>query len=88
MDFRDKPLSSQLAPIHPATPKIIRLLVEYSRGLIKNQQQAEIILFGFIVLSVIFSFLMFVGNLGWDLRAPIVGPKIENAGSPSEINVP
>lgn len=45
----------------PTAPKIIRLMMKYSGGLIKEEKQAEYVFLGFIVLAIILTiFLPFV----------------------------
>ncbi|MFC1613628.1 hypothetical protein ACFL23_04890 [Patescibacteria group bacterium] len=46
----------------PGTPKIVRLTVKYSRGLIKNENQANYVLLGFVVVAVIISMFLFFGG--------------------------
>ena len=47
----------------PGTPKIIQCLIEHSGGLVKNERQAQYLIFGFIALMVIISlFLVFGGD--------------------------
>lgn len=45
------------------TPKIVRLVIKYSGGLIKDENQANYFLIGFVVLAVVISiFLSFHGS--------------------------
>ena len=37
------------------TPKIVRLVMKFSGGAIKEEKQAEYVLFGFVVVAVIIS---------------------------------
>jgi len=39
-------------------PKIIRLIIKYSGGLIKDKNQANYFLFGFLVVVIIFTFIL------------------------------
>jgi hypothetical protein len=50
--------------VSPTAPKIIRWLIKYSGGLIKNEKQAFYVILGFIVLAIIISFLLFSGGGG------------------------
>lgn len=43
------------------TPKIIKAVLKYSGGAIKNQKQAEWILFGFVIVAVGISIYLFFG---------------------------
>ena len=40
-------------------PKIIQLVIKYSRGMIKEQKQAEYALFGFVVIATFISLFLF-----------------------------
>lgn len=46
----------------PGTPKIIRWLIKYSGGLIKNENQAAYVLIGFVVLAIIILLFLFLGG--------------------------
>lgn len=47
----------------PGTPKIIQWVVKYSGGLIKDERQANYVIFGFVVLAIILSlFFIFSGG--------------------------
>jgi len=71
--------------ISPTAPKIIRWLIKYSGGIIRNEKQASYVLLGFIVFVVIISlFLIFNRGLGSKTLEP-TGPAIEGAGSPRDI---
>lgn len=49
--------------VSPTAPKIIKWVIKYSGGLIKNEKQAYYVLLGFIILAVIISvFLIFGGG--------------------------
>jgi len=43
-------------------PKIVQLVMKYSGGAIKEQKQAEYVLFGFVVLTIIISLFLFFGG--------------------------
>jgi hypothetical protein len=42
-----------------APPKMVKLVIKYSGGAVKEQRQAEYILFGFVVLATIISLFLF-----------------------------
>ncbi len=44
------------------TPKIVRLVIKYSGGLIKDENQANYVLIGFVVLAIIISLFLFFGG--------------------------
>ena len=43
-------------------PKVIKLLIRYSGGLVKNEKQAVYILLGFAILAIIVSLFLWFGN--------------------------
>ena len=47
------------AKLADEAPRIVQLVIKYSGGLIKNQSQAEYVLFGFVVTIIIISFSLF-----------------------------
>ncbi|PIS17481.1 MAG: hypothetical protein COT59_00480 [Candidatus Nealsonbacteria bacterium CG09_land_8_20_14_0_10_42_14] len=62
-----KSQSGQWSPgpyVSSTTPKIIRWLIKYSGGLIKNERQAFYVILGFIVLAIIVSIFLFSGRGG------------------------
>lgn len=44
------------------TPKIVKLVVKYSGGLIKKDEQANYVLFGFVIIAIIVSLFLFFGS--------------------------
>ncbi|MDO8676646.1 MAG: hypothetical protein Q7K16_03285 [Candidatus Azambacteria bacterium] len=44
------------------TPKIVRLVIKYSGGLIKDENQANYVLIGFVVLAIVVSLFLFFGG--------------------------
>ena len=46
------------------TPGIIRLVIKWSGGAIKDQCQAEYVLLGFVILAIIISLFLFFRNSG------------------------
>ena len=42
----------------PDTPKMIQWIIKYSGGLIKNEKQANFVLLGVVVLSVVISLVL------------------------------
>ena len=83
-----KSVSGQKPPgpyISPTAPKIVRWVIKYSGGLVKNEKQASYLLLGFAVLMIIISiFLIFSKGVGPQTLEP-AGPAIEEAGSPKDI---
>ena len=71
--------------VSPFAPKIIRWLIKYSGGLIKNEKQAACVLFGFIIFVVIISLFLIFGRGGSPKTLEPTGPTIEEAGSPKDI---
>jgi hypothetical protein len=49
------------------TPKIVQLVIKYSGGAIKDEQQASYVLIGFVVLAIIVSLFLFFGGSGQEL---------------------
>ena len=48
---------------YPGTPKMIRWVIKYSVGLIKDEKQASYVLIGFVAVAIIVSlFLVFSGG--------------------------
>lgn len=48
--------------VSPFAPKIIRWLIKYSGGLIKNESWAAYVLIGFVALAIIVSLFLFFGE--------------------------
>jgi len=46
----------------PGTPKIIRWVIKYSGGLIKNERQANYVLIGFVVIAIVAALLLLSGG--------------------------
>jgi hypothetical protein len=44
------------------TPKIIKLVMKYSGGAIKEERQAEYVLLGFMILAIAISLYLFLGG--------------------------
>jgi len=58
------------------TPKIVRWVIKYSSGAVKDERQANYVLIGFVVLAIIISlFLLFSG--GSNSKPPV--PSITGA---------
>lgn len=49
------------ASYYPQTPKIIRLVMKLSGGLIKDEKQASYALLGFVVIALVVTFIIFFG---------------------------
>ena len=67
----------------PETSKLANWLVEHSRGLIKDEQQAQYVLLAFCVISLIISGINFFSG-GPDSGPPPSQDFIESAGSPRD----
>jgi len=64
-DSGDKPQASWQRPgvyVSPFAPKIIRWVIKYSGGLIRNERQAGYLLLGLVVLAIIVSLFLFFGS--------------------------
>lgn len=46
----------------PTTPKIIQWTMRYSGGLIKDEKRASYVLIGFVVMVIIISLFLFLGE--------------------------
>ncbi len=44
------------------TPKIVRLVIKYSGGYVKDEQQANYVLIGFVAVAIIFSLFFIFGG--------------------------
>jgi len=63
--------------ISSTTPKIIRWLIKYSGGLIKNERQATYLLLGFIVFIVVISLFLIFSRGGESKREKTFAPPAE-----------
>ena len=63
--------------VSPFAPKIIRWLIKYSGGLIKNEKQAAYVILGFIVFVVIISLFLIFGRGGESEREKTFTPPAE-----------
>ena len=64
---------------YPGTPKIIQWVFKYSGGLVKDEKQANYVLFGFVAMAVVIMlFLIFGGG----------GSKSQNPGKETFKNAP
>jgi len=63
--------------VSPTAPKIIRWLIKYSGGLIRNEKQAAYVIFGFIVFVVIISLFLIFGRGGESEREKTFTPPAE-----------
>ena len=52
------------------TPKIIRQIIIYSGGYIKNEKQASYVLMGFVIVAILISLFLFFGSSGELQPAP------------------
>ena len=44
------------------SPKIVKLVMKWSGGAVKNETQAQYVLFGFVVLAIVASLYLFFGG--------------------------
>ena len=58
IEFFDE-IQSQSYVEYDETPKIVSLVIRYSRGLIKDEKQANFFLLGFVILAISLSILLF-----------------------------
>jgi len=54
--------TQQPHPFQTPTPKIIRWMMEYSGGLVKDENQADYVLIGFVVVAIVVSLFLFFGG--------------------------
>ena len=55
-----RPIQSFQAP----TPKIVKWVIQYSGGYIKDEKQAQYVLIGFVAVAIIFVFILMFGGGG------------------------
>lgn len=60
IQFEDEPQRPRSR--HPETPKIIRIVINHSGGLIKNKKQASYVLVGFAVFAIVVSVFLLFGS--------------------------
>lgn len=80
--FEAEEMQRSVASFQTPTPKIVRWVIQYSGGFIKNEKQAQYVLLGFVAVAIIFvSVFVFGDGNKAKLKAP-PGQKIiypENA---------
>ncbi|MBU1956191.1 hypothetical protein KKA89_00585 [Patescibacteria group bacterium] len=59
---------------YPGTPKIVQLVIKYSGGAIKDEEQANYVLIGFVVVAIIFSLFLFFGGGSSAYNEKIIPP--------------
>jgi hypothetical protein len=65
------------------TPKMVQAVIKYSGGSIKNQKQAEWLLFGFVIVAIGISIYLFFGTGSKsNPSTPEMIQKMENAQKP------
>ena len=52
------------------TPKIIKLVMKYSGGSIKEENQASYVLIGFVVVAIVISLYLFFGGKSTQQKIP------------------
>jgi len=69
----------------PGTPKIIRWVIKYSGGLVKDEKQASYVLIGLAVVAIIVSlFLIFGGGEKQEIFTPEAEAPAEEVMPPAE----
>ncbi len=68
------------------TSKIEMLVVKYSDGIIKNEKQANIVLFVFVVVVIVLSLFLIFGSTSNKLESPSLD--IINSPQPQEGYIP
>ena len=56
------------------TPKIIKWIIKYSGGLVKEENQANYVLLGFVVLAIVVSLFLFLRERGESKILPLPPP--------------
>ncbi len=56
--------------LYSRTPKIIQWVIKYSGGYVKDEKQANYVLLGFMVVTIVVTILFFVFG-GGDTRSPV-----------------
>lgn len=59
------------------TPKIVKLVMKYSGGVIKEQKQAEYILLGFVFVAIGISLFLVLGEVGSSRAKSLTNNQIE-----------
>jgi len=62
---------------YPGTPKMIRWVIKYSGGLVKDKKQASYVLIGFVALAVIVALFLIFGGGGESQREIEYNPATE-----------
>ncbi len=57
------------------TPKIVQWVIKYSGGYVKDEQQANYVLIGFVAVAIIFSLFLFFGG-GSGGKGPNLRPSL------------
>ena len=68
------------------TPKIVRLVIKYSGGYIKGENQANYFLIGFAAAAIIISLFLFFGGGNNQISSP--NSDLINSPQPSEGYIP
>lgn len=71
--FDEEGIRRPVQSFQKQTPKIIYWTIKYSNGLIKNENQAQYLLLGFVALSIIFTFSLYFSS-GSGNKAKFVVP--------------
>lgn len=60
--FEDEEFQRSVDYHNSQTPKVIQWVIKYSGGYIKNKNQANYVVLGFIILAIIISLFLFFGG--------------------------
>jgi len=72
--FEEEELRRPNRSFQAPTSKIVQWIIEYSGGIIKDENQANYFLIGFVVVAVVFSLFLIFGGEG-------------SVGSPKDIKI-
>ena len=79
-EFEEKSGTEQKQPTSPISknlepPKMVQWVIKISGGSIKNEKQAQYILLGFAILSIIVSLFLFLGGGSRSKKIPPMTPE-------------
>ncbi|MBU6430989.1 hypothetical protein KGQ29_01290 [Patescibacteria group bacterium] len=71
VEFEEYGISRSYRDSSADTPKIIRLVIRYSGGLIKDGKQASFVLLGFVAVAIVISLVLLSGGAtGNKIKSP------------------
>lgn len=65
---------------YPGTPKVIRWVIKYSGGLVKDEKQASYVLIGFVAVAIVVVLFLIFGGGGQSQRETEYKPATEYQG--------